>query len=102
MHDYEKDTVLLLRTLYYLRREIPELPQDPYLMYERNINSLLGLLDELYNLKDDSGETKDIAKLHPDIIERADYIFKNSRTDALGFPYGGVKQNHRSMDVFEY
>jgi len=57
---------------------------------------------ELYNLKDDSGETKDIAKLHPDIIERADYIFKNSRTDALGFPYGGVKQNHRSMDVFEY
>ena len=37
--DYEKDSVLLLRTLYYLRREIPELPQDPYLMYERNINS---------------------------------------------------------------
>lgn len=37
--DYEKDTVLLLRTLYYLRREIPELPQDPYLMYERNLNS---------------------------------------------------------------
>ena len=29
---------MLLRTLYYLR-EIPELPQDPYLMYERNINS---------------------------------------------------------------
>ena len=57
---------------------------------------------ELYNLKDDPGEIKDIAKLHPDIIERADYIFKNSRTDALGFPYGGVKQNHRSMDVFEY
>ena len=37
--DYKKDSVLLLRTLYYLRREIPELPQDPYLMYERNINS---------------------------------------------------------------
>ena len=38
--DYQKDSVLLLRTLYYLRREIPELPQDPYLMYERNLNSL--------------------------------------------------------------
>ena len=37
--DYQKDSVLLLRTLYYLRREIPELPQDPYLMYERNLNS---------------------------------------------------------------
>ena len=37
--DYQKDSVLLLRTLYYLRREIPELPRDPYLMYERNLNS---------------------------------------------------------------
>jgi predicted Zn-dependent protease len=37
--DYQKDSVLLLRTLYYLRREIPELHQDPYLMYERNLNS---------------------------------------------------------------
>ena len=37
--DYQKDSVLLLITLYYLRREIPELPQDPYLMYERNLNS---------------------------------------------------------------
>ena len=37
--DFEKDSILLLRTLYYLRREIPELPEDPYLMYERNINS---------------------------------------------------------------
>ena len=37
--DYQKDSVLLLRTLCYLRREIPELPQDPYLIYERNLNS---------------------------------------------------------------
>ena len=36
---FEKDSVLLIRTLYYLRREIPELPKDPYLMYEKNINS---------------------------------------------------------------
>ncbi len=37
--DIKKDSTLLLRTLYYLRREIPELHADPYLMYERNINS---------------------------------------------------------------
>ena len=37
--NYQKDSVLLLRTLHYLRREIPELHHDPYLMYERNINS---------------------------------------------------------------
>ncbi len=35
----ERDTKVLLRTLDFLRREIPELHEDPYLMYERNINS---------------------------------------------------------------
>ena len=37
--DLEKDTKLLERTLNFLRREIPELHGDPYLIYERNINS---------------------------------------------------------------
>ena len=37
--DFEKDSVILLRTLSYLRREISELPNDPYLMYEKSVNS---------------------------------------------------------------
>ena len=37
--DLDRDTKLLERTLNFLRREIPELHEDPYLMYERNINS---------------------------------------------------------------
>ena len=38
--DYKKDQLLLHRTLLYLRREIPELSNDPYLIYEKNISSL--------------------------------------------------------------
>ena len=37
--DFKKDSLLLRRTLSYLRREIPELPSDPYLIFEKNINS---------------------------------------------------------------
>ena len=37
--NYDKDCVILLRTLYYLRREISELPNDPYLMYEKTVHS---------------------------------------------------------------
>ena len=40
--DFKKDSLLLRRTLSYLRREIPELPNDPYLIYEKNINSFQG------------------------------------------------------------
>ena len=63
-----------------------------------NLNSNI----ELYNLKNDPGETKNIAKLHPNIINRVDSIFKISRTDAAGFPYGGVKQDYKSMDVYDF
>ncbi len=37
--NYDKDCVILLRTLYFLRREISELPNDPYLMYEKTVHS---------------------------------------------------------------
>tara|TARA_B100001029_G_scaffold76125_1_gene62180 strand:- start:2069 stop:3391 length:1323 start_codon:yes stop_codon:yes gene_type:complete len=39
--EYDKDILILRRTLGFLRREIPELPNDPYLIYEKNINSTL-------------------------------------------------------------
>ena len=63
-----------------------------------NLNSDI----ELYNLKNDPGESKNIAKLHPNIINRVDSIVKISRTDAVGFPYGGVKQDYKSMDLYGY
>ena len=36
--DFKKDKVLIIRTLFFLRREVNELPKDPYLMYEKNQN----------------------------------------------------------------
>ena len=33
-------------------------------------------------------------------INKAQDIFKNSRTDANGFPYGGVVQDYKSMDRY--
>ena len=62
----------------------------------------LGSSIELYYLENDPGETQDIAELHPNIINRVDSIVKISRTDAVGFPYGGVKQDYKSMDVYGY
>jgi len=48
---------------------------------------------EVYNLKEDESETNDIANLHPKIVEKAEQIFLNERSDTFGFPYGGVVQD---------
>ena len=56
---------------------------------------------ELYNLQDDLSESKDLAMQYPEIVLRAEQIFRESRTDVKGFPYGGVVQNHKSLDKIE-
>lgn len=48
---------------------------------------------EVYNLKEDESETKDIANLHPKIVKKAEQIFLSERSDTFGFPYGGVVQD---------
>ncbi len=53
---------------------------------------------ELYNLKDDISEQNNISSEHPDLVFKMLNIFKNNRSDTPGFPYGGIVQNHRSMD----
>ena len=37
--DFDKDKILIIRTLFYLRREVNELPKDPYLIYEKKLHS---------------------------------------------------------------
>ena len=37
--DFHKDKSLIIRTLFYLRREVTELPKDPYLVYEKKLHS---------------------------------------------------------------
>ena len=36
---FKRDVATLIRTLNYLRRELPDLPKDPYLMFSTSINS---------------------------------------------------------------
>jgi arylsulfatase A-like enzyme len=55
---------------------------------------------ELYNLNKDESETNDLSGKHPEIIRRISKIFKTSRNQAPAFPYGGVEQNHISMDRY--
>ena len=58
----------------------------------------LGSDIEVYNLENDRGEVKDLANRYPDVVKRAEIVFKLSRSDVDGFPYGGVKQNYKSMN----
>ena len=55
---------------------------------------------ELYDLDNDESETNDLSKKHPEIIARISKIFKTSRNETVAFPYGGVEQNHISMDRY--
>ena len=41
---------------------------------------------ELYDLKTDLGETKDVASQHPDIVARAEQILKSARTESDYWP----------------
>ena len=61
-----------------------------------NLNSDI----ELYDIKNDEGETNNLARFHSDIIKQAQNIFKYSRSEVNGFPYGGVAQDYKSMDRY--
>jgi arylsulfatase A-like enzyme len=41
---------------------------------------------ELYDLKNDPGEQRDVAAAHPDIARRMAHIMKTARTDSPLFP----------------
>jgi arylsulfatase A len=44
---------------------------------------------ELYDLKTDPGETKDVASSHPEIVTRISEIMKSGRTESAEFPLYG-------------
>jgi len=62
--EYKKDKTLLVRTLFFLRREVNELPKDPYLIYEKNINSSNLIDDQGLNAQDMSSRILDISSSH--------------------------------------
>ena len=47
---------------------------------------------ELYNLKSDIGETKDLAKDHPDVVRRMEKIMDSSVTPSDRYPIGKLYQ----------
>ena len=62
--EYDKDKTLLVRTLFFLRREVNELPKDPYLIYEKNINSSNLIDDQGLNAQEMSSRILDISSSH--------------------------------------
>ena len=62
--EYKKDKTLLVRTLFFLRREVNELPKDPYLIFEKNINSSNLIDDQGLNAQDMSSRILDISSSH--------------------------------------
>ena len=56
---------------------------------------------ELYNLNHDISESDNVADDHPDIVARMNRLFEFARTEAPGFPYGGVVQHHKSQDRYQ-
>ena len=49
---------------------------------------------EIYNLKDDSGETKNLAGSRKDLVEKAATIFKESHTPDPNWPLNGKSAQH--------
>ena len=48
---------------------------------------------ELYNLKDDPAETKDVAKLHPDIVKKIESLFQEAFVPDKNYPVPGLTAN---------
>ena len=55
---------------------------------------------ELYNLDDDLSESNNLASEYPHIVKQMNRLFETARTEAPGFPYGGVVQHHKSEERF--
>jgi arylsulfatase A-like enzyme len=52
-----------------------------------NVNKTPQGAVELYDLKNDPGETKDVASLHPDIVKRMEEIMKEAHSPSEVFPF---------------
>ena len=57
---------------------------------------------EIYNLKDDIGELKDRSSDHHQLVLKAENLFESIRTEAPGFPYGGMVQHYKSQEKYIY
>ena len=51
-----------------------------------------GMPLELYNIKEDIGESHDVAAEHPDVATRIEAYLRSARTDSPDFPFRPVKR----------
>ncbi|MCK5820426.1 MAG: sulfatase-like hydrolase/transferase [Bacteroidales bacterium] len=51
---------------------------------------------ELYNLNEDISESNNIASEHPEMVNKFNRLFEESRTENDHFPYGGIKKEEKS------
>ena len=51
---------------------------------------------ELYDLKNDPGETKDIAAANPEVVARAESLIKAARTDDPNWPWKDKEKEKRA------
>lgn len=65
---------------------------------KRISNILLFNIISRNDIKVDNDESNNISHLHCDIVLKAQHIFEYSRSETPVFPYGGVKQDYKSMD----
>ncbi len=57
---------------------------------------------ELYDLSKDIAESNNIADKHPDMVEKMNKLFEEGRTETDGFPYGGVVQDYKAKEKFQF
>ncbi|MCF7676191.1 MAG: hypothetical protein K9N23_08250 [Akkermansiaceae bacterium] len=51
---------------------------------------------ELYNLKTDVGETKDLAAEHPDLVKKAESLMRSERTADPAWPLAAKKPREKA------
>ena len=72
--DLNRDLAILIKTLNYLRRELPDLPKDPYLLFSKSVQST-----EIYDIEKTINDKNNL-----------DYIFsKISGLDLVGIYSSG-------------
>ncbi len=57
---------------------------------------------EIYNLQKDHEELENLADEQNGLVNKAESFFKSERSEAPGFPYGGISQDYRSMEKYEW
>ena len=121
---YERDIYTLTKTLNYLRRELPDLPKDPYMLFSTNVHST-DISENIENIDDKemldhilmSSSNLDLVGIyssgpiytglanslgqtnwHSNYSFIFDYSIYNKNNNAIKLNYSSKKWNHEDYD----